>query len=57
MNEVPCQAPMKRLGNRVLVQCGLGKRRYSNSPLFGKFDWKDPLKIEQQFTEEEVLVM
>jgi hypothetical protein len=48
---------MKRLANFVHFQFGLGTRRYSNGSSFGKFDWKDPLKIEQQLTEEELLVM
>lgn len=38
---------------RTPIRAGL--RGYGSS--FGKFDWKDPLQLQKQLTEEESLVM
>lgn len=31
-------------------------RRHFSAPKFGRFDWQDPLKLDEQLTEEELLV-
>lgn len=45
--------PMLSRTLRTPIRAGL--RGYGSS--FGKFDWKDPLQLQKQLTEEESLVM